>query len=148
VQQRSHAFWDCSVAAAVIEQVCEGLRVAGNVAAVTRESVWLLRTPTGFDSPGTWAVVALAALSAMEFGRKQLWARSLQPDWVGTGAGAAALEVGRSASARFWGLLDEFCAGADATTLAPLWGITATSPFIVRVSSTNPHRLAIRRPAV
>ena len=66
---RLHHFWCCQVARAIVGQV-EG-RLGRPV---NREHLWLVRAPDGV-LPCVWDVVALAALSAMETGRRFLAAR-------------------------------------------------------------------------
>jgi hypothetical protein len=62
---RLHAFGDCSAAAAVLGVL---LPVLGTV---SRAELWLLQCPEGLQQP-VWDVVALAALSSMEVGRRRL----------------------------------------------------------------------------
>jgi hypothetical protein len=63
---RLHAFWDCPVAAALREALHARLGQP-----VKRAQLWLLHPPAGVQQP-VWDVVALAALSALEVGRRRL----------------------------------------------------------------------------
>jgi hypothetical protein len=76
-QWRSHYFWGCPVAAAVVAELQAALPPAA--ALLTRENVWLLRPPAGVH-PGVWGVVCAAALEAMERGRRSLWAAAAAAD--------------------------------------------------------------------
>ncbi len=108
---RQHHFWDCPVARAVVSQI------EGHVGApVSRRQVWLARAPVGVVQ-GVWDVVSLAALSAMEAGRRYLRARTRAAEAQPTqqqqqeAAGPTALERARSiAIADFWARLKGFAA--------------------------------------
>ena len=70
---RRHHFWDCPVAAAVRQEVQRGLAAAWASGALRPSHVWTMRQPTGVSRAlhtGVWRVVCLAALCAMEVGRK------------------------------------------------------------------------------
>jgi hypothetical protein len=62
---RLHHFWDCPIARHVAREVQRCLPANE----LTRPHLWLLRAPPGVR-PCVWQVVALAALSAMESGRR------------------------------------------------------------------------------
>lgn len=98
---REHVFWSCPVAVAVREQIQAGL---GQVGGLERHHLWLLATPSPACCSSVWQIVCLAAVSAMEFGRKRLWAQLRQggvsDSWVA--------EVGRAAGLRFWAELQDF----------------------------------------
>jgi hypothetical protein len=143
VQARCHAFWDCPVAAAVLEQLRAALTAAGVAAPVTRASLWLLDAPTGVMPRVTWVVAALAALSAMDYGRRRLWAQSLQPTWVAADGPAAAVIIGRAAAARFWIHLEDFCWDVGSPTPAAFQSLSPTSPFLTLADG----RVALARPA-
>jgi len=67
---RQHAFWDCPVARAIRQQL--ELNLPGTL--VLPLNVWLLQGPPGgVVRPVVWRTVALAALQAMEKGRRYLW---------------------------------------------------------------------------
>jgi hypothetical protein len=67
---RSHVFWDCDIAQAVVGAIREGLppTLAGDP--LIMADVWLMRTPRDVHA-GIWKVVCLAALDAMHHGSKQ-----------------------------------------------------------------------------
>lgn len=68
---RRHHFWDCSIAAAVVQELQLGLDSAAPLGGVTREQLWLLQPPPGVHR-GIWQVAALAALSSMDAARRRL----------------------------------------------------------------------------
>lgn len=109
---RLHAFWECPVAVAVRQQLQLGL---GGVR-IERAHVWLLQAPSQACQVPVWQVVGLAALGAMEYGRRRLWAQSGQDgqpeDLVGV--------VGRAAGLFFWSELQDFVL-ARRGGLGPLW---------------------------
>jgi hypothetical protein len=73
---RTHCFWDCTVATAVVGELAKclpGVRIAC-------ADVWLLRPPAGARvNSKVWAFVAMVALHAMAHGRRVMWA-CLQKD--------------------------------------------------------------------
>lgn len=105
---RQHAFWDCPVARAVVRQLQRGL---GN-RPLAQWNVWLLQPPPGVR-PAVWKVVALAALAAMERGRRALWRLWVQQDRPEEARERAAAARGASqeASAAFWMALHDFARG-------------------------------------
>ncbi|PNH12747.1 hypothetical protein TSOC_000267 [Tetrabaena socialis] len=66
---RLHHFWSCAVAGAVRDALSAMLPLV-----VSREQLWLVRCPPGVHQR-VWDVVCLAALSAMEYGRRLLYRR-------------------------------------------------------------------------
>jgi hypothetical protein len=77
---RLHHFWDCPVAQAVRQEV----EAAASVGPISRSQLWLALTPAALH-PGIWRIVSLAALTAMEKGRRKLWRlhyrnQELRPD--------------------------------------------------------------------
>jgi hypothetical protein len=66
---RLHHFWECPIATRVVSELQLCLPI--DAAPLTRAHVWLLREPPGVR-PCVWQVVALAALSAMNSGRRSL----------------------------------------------------------------------------
>ena len=109
---RLHAFWDCPVAAALREalQACLGQPV-------TRAQLWLLLAPAGMQQP-VWDVVALAALSALEVGRRRLRSGHVP-------VAAAAHTVGD-----FWGRVRSYVALDQAP--ASWAAVSPVHPFIGR----------------
>ena len=101
---RLHHFWECPVALAVRDAVESQL--PDESIPLTREHFWLLAVPAGVH-PAIWPVVSLAALNAMDKGRRQLFrARALAAQ--GDPAALTPLAVGRRVVAHFWDLLDDF----------------------------------------
>ena len=85
-----HHFWACPVAGAVVEELQRGWKMGEGVLApmvppLRREEVWLLDPPlrpSGGPQQkrmhgGVWSVVCLAALTAMDMGRRALVAMHL-----------------------------------------------------------------------
>lgn len=80
---RLHTFWACPVARAVraqLEAALPGVRLE-------RAHLWLLRLPPGGHGlcSRAWALVSLAALHAMEHGRRHLYALRAGPAWPDPG---------------------------------------------------------------
>lgn len=68
---RAHAFWDCPVAEAVLAELQQALPAGAPL--LTRQNLWLLQPPACMqDKP--WYVVALAAITAMDRGKRTLTA--------------------------------------------------------------------------
>jgi hypothetical protein len=108
---RLHAFWDCSAAAAVLGVL---LPVLGTV---SRAELWLLQCPEEVQQP-VWDVVALAALSSMEVGRRRLR------------GGVAPALVHAQLAGDFWGRLRSFVAMGRAP--ASWAGVPPSHPFLGR----------------
>ena len=105
---REHHFWDCTVAAAVVQEVEAAAAGVGRplLTPLQRHHVWLAIAPTGVNA-GVWAVVVLAVVTAMEQGRRTLVAQRL----AGASAGPALAAVAaRRAIRRFWEALYDFAA--------------------------------------
>lgn len=77
---RSHHFWNCPVAAAVLNCISANLPAAwcsrpatrpASHPAILRRHLWLMQPPPGPRRlhPGVWQIVCLAALNAMDVGR-------------------------------------------------------------------------------
>jgi len=131
---RLHHYWSCPVAAAVI-----GAIAAAAGRAIPRHAVWLCRTPPGIHA-GVWDLVCLAAIAAMDHGRRTLYALSTGPP---PEAPLSAI-AGRSACARFWSHLTDFMAFSCAP---PGWRNHCPTghPFIHVDPATN--NLAVHCPA-
>jgi hypothetical protein len=94
---RSHTLWDCPAALAV-RQAISAAGVPPPL--LTRDSVWLLRTPPLPSlSPAIWLAVCSAAVDAMDHARRVSWALRLSP--VGP-TPPAGVPVTQLAVARFW----------------------------------------------
>jgi hypothetical protein len=127
---RMHHFWDCPVAQAVVSAVSA---VVG--AAVPRAALWLVLCPDGL-CPVVWDVVCLAALSAMERGRRAAVSAS-----AAAAGAAAARRAAAEAVADFWGRLASFVA----LRVAPAsWAdVPPDHPFVGRTAF---RRLRLNRP--
>jgi hypothetical protein len=103
VRGRCHFAWDCPVASAVVAALALPRLPGGAARGVQRSHVWLLAAPPGYGgSPRQWRRVAMAAVAAMEYGRRELWGH-----WRAAGASAEAVAgVAALAVARFWDLLE------------------------------------------
>ncbi|PRW45726.1 Transposon TX1 uncharacterized 149 kDa [Chlorella sorokiniana] len=97
---RLHHYWACPVAAAVLSSIAAA---AGG--SIPRHAIWLCRAPAGVYA-GVWDLVCLAAVAAMDHGRRTLYALSTGPP---PEAPLSAI-AGRSARARFWSNLADFIA--------------------------------------
>jgi len=131
---RQHAFWDCPVAEGVREQLAVGLGLGG-AALVTQPAVWLLRPPRRGIAPEAWALVAMSAVAAMEYGRRLLWVPGP------AGGRADPQRVRRLAAARFWQLLANHA--ADIGPVPRGWELPEPHPFLF-VSPDG--RLRVRLP--
>ena len=127
---RLHHFWGCSIAQAVVAAVSAAAGVG-----VTRDALWLVLCPAGL-CPVVWDIVCLAALSAMERGRRAAVSAS-----AAAGGAAAAQRAAAVAVADFWGRLASFAA----LRVAPAsWAdVPPDHPFVGR---TALRRLRLNRP--
>jgi len=114
---RMHTFWECPVAVAVRGQLESGL---GGLT-VQRSAVWLLDPPSPSVDARAWPLVAMAAVAAMDYGRRMLWARRREDP-------APLLAVAHLSVARFWRVIAEFAA----VTRAPPrgWAVGPQHPFL------------------
>jgi hypothetical protein len=127
---RMHHFWDCPVAQAVVAAVSAAAGVA-----VPRATLWLVLCPDGL-CPVVWDVVCLAALSAMERGRRSAVSASAAAAGAPAAQRAAAVAV-----TDFWGRLASFVA----LRVAPVsWAdVPPDHPFVGRTAF---RRLRLNRP--
>ena len=133
---QEHCFWSCPVAQAVVAEVVRGLPPA-LWPVLHRSHVWLLHSPADHIVSEVWHVVCLAALSAMRFGMRVLYARqraaeeeqaenaglrqaTLEELWGGMAQvqhiapGASVLvSASRRAAGEFWAMLGEFVSVHD-----------------------------------
>lgn len=124
---RPHSFWDCPVAVAVRRT----LEATLPDTTLHRSALWLMRPPVPACSAPVWRLVCLAAVDAMEHGRRLLWATRHRttaapcplPDDVLTVVGAAAVT-------RFWSSLRDFAAHAP---VLPAFRVRHDHPFLAFV---------------
>ena len=89
---RQHHFWTCTVAAAVVGDISASLAAAAQPPpALTQANIWLARPPPGIHA-GVWGVVCLAAVEAMDRGRRRLVAMRLQQQQVAPAAAGPAYQ--------------------------------------------------------
>ena len=135
---RAHHFWDCPVALAVRNEIERGLNHGGGQHPVERHHVWLCCPPgrPGLHA-GVWQVVCLAAVLAMDSGRKVLAKWRLEGDLGAHRNGARpppplpqrVPAASRVAKAAFWDYVQDFvCLDMAPATWAA--DITTTHPFI------------------
>lgn len=83
---QQHHFWDCSIAQSVVQCIVSELPAAWctrtpGVCPVLQRHVWLMQPPAGPKQlhKTAWMVVCLAAINAMDCGRKR--ANALRREW-------------------------------------------------------------------
>jgi len=171
---QAHTFWSCPVAQAVVRAISQALPANTQL---HRMHIWLVIPPCTTVVLAVWQVVCMAAIAAMERGRRIFWAVHLShlqaPAAAGQGRqqtleeawgfdpgpsqiqGAAlqpfdaGLYAARAAVADFWSRLDDF------VTVLPdcgrAWrgsaGINITHPFIC-ADGGMPARFRINLPVL
>ncbi|GIL78345.1 hypothetical protein Vretimale_7695 [Volvox reticuliferus] len=78
--------WECPIAKAVREQIDRHLRLPSPATiegGITRQQLWLVQAPPGCEQ-APWDVIAMAALSSMEYGRYCLRAATREQRQQGT----------------------------------------------------------------
>lgn len=100
---RHHHFWTCHVAQAVVTAIADAIAPHQQL---SKPNIWLARPPGAAVAGCVWDVVCLAAVTAMDHGRRRMYALSCGPP----PAAPLHLTSARSAVARFWELLTDFVA--------------------------------------
>ena len=78
---RPHVFWDCPIAKAIRDHITAVLpRPPHGRPHLSREHIWLFRPPQPAIHQLLWDVICLAALGAMEYGRRVLLSLAFQRD--------------------------------------------------------------------
>jgi hypothetical protein len=134
---RTHHFWCCPAAAAVVAELCKCL----GVAQLQRKHVWLMELPeqmlqVQLAASGSvrravkevWMVVCLAALQAMWVTAKKIMGPNIRASLAAQPRGLHAVVVD-SAVAQFWELLHEF---AQSSIVPGSWRrlLPANTPFL------------------
>jgi hypothetical protein len=131
---RQHHFWECPVAVSVRQEL--QAQLAPGAAELQCADLWLVR-PVPSVHYGVWKVVCLAAMNAMDAGRRTL--RKLDgAQQVSEAARAAPVVVPvlvaqRVAVAHFWALLQDFCVLASVPKRWFSW-LDVDHPFLSRAS--------------
>jgi hypothetical protein len=141
---RSHAFWHCPVAQAVVEQLQHSIQQP-----VQRHHLWLVCSPTTRVQPMVWQIACLAALSAMDSGRRALWrgyiaagGRGVAPLGNGTQQVHTAIDY---AVASVWLLLANF---ASRPQIPSGWdAVDSSHPFISVIRLATGPSLQVNLPA-
>lgn len=113
---RQHHFWACPIARAVLSAITASLpfqpSTSGAAADVPpdlpQRAIWLAQAPPAVHE-GVWGVVCLAAVEAMDHGRRRMYAMR-HTTAVLPPPTAIVATCSRSAVARFWCLLADFAA--------------------------------------
>lgn len=84
---QEHCFWSCPVAQQVVRQLRTALPDGG---ALHRAHVWLAFAPEGVEQE-VWRVVVLAAVGAMDAGRRAMFALGREAELARAGAGQGGL---------------------------------------------------------
>lgn len=135
---RQHAFWDCPVARSVVAQLQQGL--GGRQ--LQQWQVWLAQRPAGSAvRQVVWRVVALAALYAMQQGRRQMW---WQHHNSGESAGAVVQAACGHAVCVFWLALHDFARGTRPAPSSGWEAVGPDHPFLsVRVQVPGVPKVAV-----
>jgi hypothetical protein len=130
---RQHAFWECAIAQAVRTQVQRGL----GGALLQQRHLWLVDPPPSVYEI-VWRVVVLAAIWAMEQGRKRLWSLVHTPPRQGS----AVLQAISKPSTSFWSALHDF-AQHDRPVPAKGWDEVGPDHPFLSVCIQVPLRLCL-----
>jgi hypothetical protein len=161
---RQHSFWAGPVAQAVRSQLEQSLPPGS----LQCYHLWLLQPPSPALLPPVWTLVCLAAVAAMEWGRRFLWACRRGPHWPDPGPqGITALaqtfpqdlvdyhlmpvvlaardqavrSVANAAALRFWTSLQDFAAAFPRSP----WPLPPDHPFLHAPGGTLLVRLPARQ---
>jgi hypothetical protein len=123
---RVHSFWTCVVAVAVRAELERVLQQP-----VSRPDVWLFHAPATHIRTEVWDLVCLAALGAMEHGRKLGWAQQAEepPQQQQQRQQQQQQQAALEAVARFWQLLDSCITPSLLRDMAVL-PLGPTHPFL------------------
>ena len=105
---RLHHFWACPIAQVVVNDM---QRVLGQGGFIERRHVWLLLSPSHECTKAIWSAVGLAALHAMNVGRRLITKRFLEArEALPEDRGPWVEEVGFHAVTAFWSRLGRMLA--------------------------------------
>ncbi len=125
----SHFFWSCPVAKAVQQEILHQLAASGIMPATANlpcSAIWLACLPSPQIHRLIWDLVCLAAVHAMDIGRRTAWAVSQRLDASQLVEHIAA----RAARGAFWDALADFAATLKIPRAARCQQLT-NQPFIV-----------------
>ena len=83
---RQHAFWDCPIAQTLIGEITRCMPAHTRI---SQANLWLLISPHPSVTVNVWILVAMAFISACEYGRKANWKQRLQQQQQQPGGGGA-----------------------------------------------------------
>ena len=145
---REHAFWDCKVAREVVNEINHAIAAEP----LQRFHLWLSIPPpshTPILAP-IWQVVSLAALTAMEHGRRAMYAMTKNPQQPPPTRHLSRhqppptpipTQAANAASARFWCLLQDFADTGMGKTSPPSHPFLATRGGHLTLNLPPPVRL-------
>ena len=125
-----HCFWHCPTALAVREEIEQGAASATKPFALQPSHIWLADTPPGLEE-GVWDVVVLAAVGAMDKGRRCMMRAHLKAAAAETDehdAPPAHVVGAQQARRAFWELLHDFASLRHLPRGAYTVGPESTSP--------------------
>ena len=103
---RRHHFWECHVAQSLLQCLTHQV---GTGTQLTPSNLWLGSPPEGVHA-GVWDVVCLAAIVAMDSGRRRLAKHGPACGRDVRAKRRLVQNAARQATVRFWDLLQDFCA--------------------------------------
>lgn len=103
---RRHHFWECPIAIAVRSTIAQQIPDQR----LSIFNLWLFSAPSGIQA-GIWDVVCLAAIVAMDSGRRRMTKVTLESKNQNSRLPLDIVsKAGKQAVTRFWDLLQDFCA--------------------------------------
>eukprot|EP00887_Chlorella_sp_A99_P006692 scaffold3.g6692.t1 len=107
---RHHHYWACPMAQTVVAAISAAAAARQPLPApLAKANIWLARPPPAIHA-GVWDIACLAAVAAMDHGRRRMYALSVAPPVPGAAPAPPHVVCARSAVARFWSLLADFVA--------------------------------------
>jgi hypothetical protein len=141
---RVHHYWECPVAQAVVHALQGELPQLQQP--LLRMHVWVARAPLEQLHKGVWRVVALAALNAMDTGRKLLWKwHKHPPQQLGLQSEQQRVQVASAvAVASLWDMVTDF---VELGQYHATWKleVAAGHPFIQAVPGPGPGGFPVLR---